>query len=73
MKEKILEIISQVTSLDIKDLKKNLEKENLWDSFTHIELIVNLESEFNISFEQDEIAALTTPQKVIDLVLKKVA
>lgn len=73
MKEKILEIISQVTSLDIKDLEKNLEKENLWDSFTHIELIVNLESEFNISFEQDEIAALTTPQKVIDLVLKKVA
>lgn len=72
MKEKILEIISQVTSLDIKDLEKNLEKENLWDSFTHIELIVNLESEFNISFEQDEIAALTTPQKVIDLVLKKV-
>lgn len=73
MEEKILEIISQVTSLDIKDLEKNLEKENLWDSFTHIELIVNLESEFNISFEQDEIAALTTPQKVIDLVLKKVA
>ena len=72
MKEKILLLISKITQVDIAVLKNNLNTEGLWGSFVHIELIVNLESEFNIVFQQEEIASMKTPQIIIDKVIKKV-
>lgn len=72
MEEKILLLISKITQVDIAVLKNNLNTAGLWGSFIHIELIVNLESEFNIVFEQEEIATMKTPQIIIENVLKKV-
>ncbi len=72
MQDKILSVISGVTKISEQDLKSGLDVPNLWDSFSHIELIVNLEGTFDVSFDQSEIAAMKTPQKVIDAVMKKV-
>jgi acyl carrier protein len=55
MEEKILEILKnlfELSSVDKTCSQKNCEK---WDSMNQLNLVVELESEFNISLEPEEI------------------
>lgn len=72
MENKIIEIISSVSKIDKEELAEKKEVEKLWESITHVEIIVSLEEEFDIVFEQDEIASMTTVSKIIDIVNSKV-
>ena len=58
-------INSETISDDISQL--NFEK---WESLQHLILIVNIESEFGISFEPEEIVEMTSLD-LIDKYLKK--
>jgi len=71
MKDKVLEIVSAVVGKTKNELESNLNTEGLWDSFTNLEIVLNLESELGISFEQDEVACMKTLNKIIELVTKK--
>lgn len=73
MQEKILEIVSDITKISTEILLKDREKEKLWNSLTHIELIIMLENEFNIEFNDEELAQLTTISKIIELMERKVS
>jgi acyl carrier protein len=58
MKEKIQEIMALVFELDnvSNDIsQKNCEK---WDSMQHLNLVVELEETFDVSFEPEEIAEM---------------
>lgn len=58
MDGKILEIMERVfqtSGLDITVSQKNCEK---WDSLHHLNLIVELEDEFDTEFEPEEIAEM---------------
>lgn len=68
MNEKILAIIAGVTKKTVAEIEQNMDTEGLWDSFSRLELVINLEAEFGITFEQEEIASLSTPQNVIAVV-----
>ena len=68
MEDKIIEIISSVSKIDKNELAEKKDVEKLWESITHVEVVVALEEEFDIMFEQDEIAEMTTVSKIIDLV-----
>lgn len=68
MNEKILAIIAGVTKKKVAEIEQNMDTEGLWDSFSRLELVINLEAEFGITFEQEEIASLSTPQNVIAVV-----
>lgn len=72
MDEQILSLISKVTNIEISKLKENMDSVGLWDSFSHIELVVNLESEFGITFKTEEITELNTPNKIVNIVMSKV-
>lgn len=72
MKDKILNFISKASKHQIDVLLNNLNAEDLWDSLTHVELIVMLEEEFDIFFDENEIALMRTPAKVIELTQQKV-
>lgn len=72
MEDKIIEIISSVSKIDKNELAEKKDTEKLWESITHVEVVVALEEEFDIMFEQDEIADMTTVSKIIDLVNSKV-
>lgn len=72
MNEQVLSLISKVTNIEISKLKENMDSVGLWDSFSHIELVINLESEFGITFETEEIAELNTPNKIINMIKSKV-
>ena len=73
MREKILDIVAQIAQRDAVDLEKNLASQGLWDSFARVELVLALEEAFHISFTPEEIAEMTTPEKVIAHVTQKAA
>ncbi len=56
-----LEISSEMTARDIVG----------WDSFSHVQLIVQLEEKFTISFEWDEISQIESYAKLISLLRQK--
>lgn len=72
MKEKILKIVEQVlnTKVDENTSQKNCSE---WDSLRHLNLIIELEMEFDISFEPEEIAKLTNVQIIESLIKEKLS
>ena len=71
MKEKILAIISEVTKIGVDELLKKENEPKLWDSLLHVELVIMLEDEFDIFFEQEEISEMTTVKKIVELIESK--
>ncbi len=72
MNSKILDIISRISKKAICEIEDNLNTKELWDSFSHLELVLSLEEEFNIVLDPEEIAEMRTPQEVNDIVSHKV-
>lgn len=56
-------------SLGVRELDINentlMEEMEEWDSLTHMELIANLESEYNIEFTVDEIMEMVSIKKIV--------
>lgn len=71
MKERILAIISEVTKIGVDELLKKENEPKLWDSLLHVELVIMLEDEFDIFFEQKEISEMTTVKKIVELIERK--
>ncbi len=71
MKEQILEIMRQL--FEDGDIDTSCAQDNCeaWDSLHHLNLIVELEEAFNIEFEPEEIAAMRSFSKVLEVVESK--
>jgi acyl carrier protein len=56
MRERIKEILRNVLELD--EAPEDITQETCenWDSLRHLQLIIELETEFNVSFEVEDIA-----------------
>lgn len=59
MKEKIKEIAAEVFEVQVNDDTDQNNCEN-WDSLRHLNFIIELETEFDVSFEPEEIASMTS-------------
>lgn len=53
------------------DMDTTMENTELWESVSHIQLIFEIEEEFDIQFEAEEIAGLNSVVKIIDSVERK--
>ena len=73
MSDQVFEIIADIAKKSVEEIKDAQDKEKLWDSLLHVELIFALEAEFDIFFSPDEIAQIDTPEKVVNIVQTKVA
>ncbi len=71
MEQKILSAMNTVFGLD--NITTSISQENCekWDSLNHLNLIVELESCFDVTFEPEEIAVMTTFDKVLEIVEQK--
>ena len=71
-KERVKEIMSKVFEMNIEDLKDDTNQKNTprWDSLRHLTLIVELEDEFGVSFEPEEIGSMDSIDAVL-LALEK--
>ena len=69
--ENVLEIVASVMRKDEAYLKENLDTENLWNSLTKVEIILSIEEECDVLFEQEEVKEITTLRKLIEIVEAK--
>lgn len=71
MKEKLLQIMRQVFSDPSIDTSCSQAICKKWDSMNHLNLIVELEMEFNVSFEPEEISQMVDFSKILEILTSK--
>jgi acyl carrier protein len=64
MRERIKEVMKNIFDLDeiSEDISQQACEE--WDSMHHLQLIIELETEFNVSFEPEDIADMKSLDKI---------
>jgi acyl carrier protein len=72
MKERIKQVASQVLKADVND---NTSQDNCasWDSLHHLNLIIELEEEFDVSFEPEEIAKMKSIDVIERMIKSKIS
>lgn len=72
MEEKVLEILKNLFELDIVDKTCSQETCEKWDSMGQLNLVVELESEFDVTLEPEEIGELKSFNDIIRILKTKV-
>jgi acyl carrier protein len=67
--KQIQSIFKQAMGNDV-DVTMNSEKDTVgeWDSINHLNLVVELESAFNLGLSMEEIEKLNSVQQIVDLI-----
>lgn len=69
MEKQIIQILSQLFEKEIKEGEEiSVDTEEKWDSLKHIEIVMTLEEEFDISFAPEDIPQLKSLSKIIEKV-----
>ena len=73
MEDQILQILKSVIGVD--DIDSNVSQDNCeqWDSMAQLNLVVELEMEFDIALEPEEISEMRTFSDVVRVVKAKIA
>ncbi len=72
MREEIIQLMAEILKKETDGFKTELEDKDSWDSLTRVEIMFAIEDEYGITFEEEELQELDTPQKFIDCAIKKV-
>lgn len=74
MEEKLQKIFRETFNKPGLILKNDLDASQVdtWDSFNHINLIINVEEEFNIRFNTEEISLVENVGQFKELIRKKI-
>jgi acyl carrier protein len=64
MKDRIKKVMKRVFNLQ--EMPNDISQSNCaeWDSMNHLNLVVELEEEFDVSFEPEDIAELNSLEKI---------
>lgn len=73
MEEKVLEILKDLFELDSVDETCSQETCEKWDSMGQLNLVVELEREFDITLEPEEIGQMVSYNDVIRIVKEKLS
>ena len=72
MKEKIMDVISEITGLSKDELEIKIDKDTpQWDSLTKVEIIMALEDEFDITFEENEMQNMRNVDNIFEIMAEK--
>ena len=72
MEEKVLEILKNLFELDTVDETCSQENCEKWDSMAVLNLVVELESEFDVSIEPEEIGEMKSYTDIVRILKEKV-
>ena len=69
MEQKVIEIIARILGVDIEDVEMDTSIGDLpgWDSLHHLQIIVELQNEFNVKYSQEDLAELEDVSDLIAL------
>lgn len=73
MEEKVLEILKDLFELDTVDETCSQTTCEKWDSMGQLNLVVELESEFDVTLEPEEIGEMKSFNDIIRILKSKVA
>lgn len=67
MEKEVLKIIKEVFELEEADI--NISQDNCikWDSMNHLNLVLEIESEFDVSFTPEQIASIKSASDILIL------
>jgi len=70
MRERIKQVIKDTFKLT--NVPDDISQRNceIWDSLHHLDLIVSLELEFDISFEPEDIGSMRSLDEVVEIITK---
>lgn len=71
MEEKVFEILKNLFELDSVDETCSQDTCDKWDSMGQLNLVVELESEFDITLEPDEISEMKSYSDIVSLMKNK--
>lgn len=71
MKEKVIEILKRVLGTESVDSSCSQKTCENWDSLRHLNLVIELESEFGVEFEPEEIASMKSVGEIMDILKMK--
>ena len=71
MEEKVLEILKNVFELETVDTTCSQQTCDKWDSMGQLNLVVELESEFDVSLEPEEIGEMKSFEDIIRILKAK--
>ena len=68
MKEKVIKVVSQVMDVPVGELTEDSSPDTVekWDSLQHMNLVLALEEEFNLSFTDEEIVEMLNVKIIIE-------
>ena len=74
LEEKIIKLVAIQISIDFFEISmdSNLTQDLGFDSLDLVEMVMNLENEFNINIKDEEAEMLITVQQAVDYVEKKI-
>ena len=73
MEKKLRKIMSQILSIKEDEITSNSSPDNIpeWDSLKHMNLILAIEQEFNINFEDEEIIQMLSFEIILEFIKEK--
>lgn len=73
MEEKVLEILKNVFELETVDTSCSQSTCEKWDSMGQLNLVVELETEFDVSLEPEEIGEMKSFEDIIKILKSKIS
>ena len=70
MENEIKEIMKNILKVEISD-DSNRQNIDVWDSFNHLDILVNIEKKYGISFSPEEMAEINSYKDICKMVYKK--
>jgi len=75
IEDTVKKVFLKVFSSELKEsaFKFNKKQDTFqgWDSFSHMELVAEMENQFGISLDMEEIISIRSPQDFVDLIKRK--
>ena len=56
MKDSIIEIMTDILKIEQDELLENFDSREIWDSLLRVEILFAVEEEFDIQFDEEELA-----------------
>lgn len=71
MKDQVISVVANSTGLEALFLQENSNAKNLWDSFSKVEIVLNLESEFGVQLSDEDLSGMNSVDEIISILSSK--
>jgi acyl carrier protein len=68
--DKVVEVISTVLDVSV-NVNSDMTNTKEWDSFAHVLIMMELQSEFGLNIKQEDFHELTSVKKIIEKLVEK--